>query len=108
VNSCLVPPSYCSLEPAGTGIRQYGGAKVATQYAAGALYRWAAYGYQSGESLLSQPDGAQQKQEIDGEPGARATWAMGLLSKADELEQDREDVFGGNSLEEPLSVGHSI
>jgi hypothetical protein len=79
-----------------------------TQYAAGALYRWAAYGYQSGESLLSQPDGAQQKQEIDGEPGAWATWVMGLLSKADKLEQDRKDMFSGNSLEEPLSVGHSI
>jgi hypothetical protein len=79
-----------------------------TQYGAGALYRWAAYGYQSTESLLSQPDGARQKQEIDGAPGARAAWAMGLLSKADELEQDREDVFGGNSLGVPLSVGRSV
>ncbi|KAJ7753027.1 hypothetical protein B0H14DRAFT_2635668 [Mycena olivaceomarginata] len=49
------------------------------------------------------PDGARQKREIDGVPGTRATWAMGLLSKADELEQDREDVFGGNSLGVPLS-----
>jgi hypothetical protein len=79
-----------------------------TQYGAGALYRWAAYGYQSTESLLSQPDGARQKREIDGAPGARAAWAMGLLSKADELEQDREDVFGGSSLGVPLSVGHLV
>jgi hypothetical protein len=76
-----------------------------TQYGAGALYCWAAYRYQSTESLLSEPDRARQKREIDGAPGARAAWAMGLLSKADELEQDREDVFGGNS---PLSVGHRV
>ncbi|KAF8214426.1 hypothetical protein K438DRAFT_1562812 [Mycena galopus ATCC 62051] len=79
-----------------------------TQYAVGALFRWAEYGYQSTESLSGTPDGARQKREIDGEPGARAAWVMGLLSKAHELEKDREEVFGGNSPKVPLSVCHPV
>ncbi|KAJ7214592.1 hypothetical protein B0H12DRAFT_1032790, partial [Mycena haematopus] len=47
-----------------------------TQYAAGTLFRWAAYGYQSTESLLANPGGAALKAEFDGEPGARAAWAL--------------------------------
>ncbi|KAJ7797579.1 hypothetical protein B0H14DRAFT_2389622 [Mycena olivaceomarginata] len=65
-----------------------------TQYAAGALFRWAAYGYQTAKSLLSQSGGAALKREFDGEPGARAAWALGLLSKASELAADRAAVFG--------------
>ncbi|KAJ7894255.1 hypothetical protein B0H14DRAFT_2334548, partial [Mycena olivaceomarginata] len=49
-----------------------------TQYAAGALYRWAAYRHQSAESLLSQPDGARQKQEIDGAPGEAGRMGDGV------------------------------
>ncbi|KAJ7790385.1 hypothetical protein B0H14DRAFT_2626042 [Mycena olivaceomarginata] len=93
----IVTPEHVDMLSNPFGIRY-----SMTQYGAGALYRWAAYGYQSTESLLSQPDGAQQKREIDGVPGVRAAWAIGLLSKADELEQDREDVFGSNSLGVPL------
>ncbi|KAF7364444.1 hypothetical protein MSAN_01105500 [Mycena sanguinolenta] len=65
-----------------------------TQYATGALFRWAAYGHQSADSLLSQPGGAARKAAIDGDPGARAAWAVGLLSKAAELDADRQAVFG--------------
>ncbi|KAF8207398.1 hypothetical protein K438DRAFT_1755447 [Mycena galopus ATCC 62051] len=64
--------------------------------------------YQSTESLWSQPDGARQKREIDGAPGAQATWAMGLLSITNELEKDCEEFFGGNWPGEPLSVGHGV
>ncbi|KAF8127737.1 hypothetical protein K438DRAFT_1646042 [Mycena galopus ATCC 62051] len=76
--------------PIGTGETRYS----LTQYAAGGLFRWAAYGYQSAESLLAQPGGAARKEEVDGAPGERATFALGLLSKADEVEADREAVFG--------------
>lgn len=62
-----------------------------TQYAAGALFRWAAYGYQSASSLLAQEGGEATKQAIDKE---RATLGIGLLSKVDELEADRREVFG--------------
>ncbi|KAJ6576203.1 hypothetical protein B0H10DRAFT_2103398, partial [Mycena sp. CBHHK59/15] len=57
-----------------------------TQYLAGELFRWAAYGYQSAKSLLATTGGAAKKRAFDGEPGAQAEWAIGLLSKADELE----------------------
>ncbi|KAJ7027145.1 hypothetical protein C8F04DRAFT_882825, partial [Mycena alexandri] len=60
-----------------------------TQYAAGALFRWQAYGCQSAKLLLAKPGGAALKAKFDGEPGARAAWALGLLSEADELEADR-------------------
>ncbi|KAJ6461286.1 hypothetical protein C8R47DRAFT_981470, partial [Mycena vitilis] len=68
-----------------------------TQYAAGELFRWAGYGYQSTKSLLAMPGGVEKKRQFDGEPGARAAWAISLLSKIDELQADREAVFGGNS-----------
>lgn len=66
-----------------------------TQYAAAALFRWAAYGYQSAKSLLSRPGGAEAKRGFDGEPGSRWQWALSLFSKHDELEADRAEVFGG-------------
>jgi hypothetical protein len=65
-----------------------------TQYTAGALFQWAAYGQQSVKSLLAQKGGAAKKAEVDGEAGSRAEWALGLLSKADELDADRTEVFG--------------
>ncbi|KAJ7241519.1 hypothetical protein B0H12DRAFT_1024123, partial [Mycena haematopus] len=74
-----------------------------TQYAAGALFRWAAYGYQPVRSLLAQPGGAAKKLKVD---AARATWAMGLLSKADELERDRAAAFE-ESKTLPVSIASS-
>jgi hypothetical protein len=65
-----------------------------TTYAAGALFRWAAYGYKGSKALLSEVGGAAKKLLLDGEPGQRAAWAMGLLSKADKLDADRRAVFG--------------
>ncbi|KAJ7921491.1 hypothetical protein B0H13DRAFT_1604535 [Mycena leptocephala] len=65
-----------------------------TMYAAGALFRWAAYGYRGSKALLSEVGGAAKKHLLDGEPGERAAWAVGLLSKADELDADRQAVFG--------------
>ncbi|KAJ7198440.1 hypothetical protein C8J57DRAFT_1635380 [Mycena rebaudengoi] len=65
-----------------------------TQYAAGGLFRWAGYGYQSAKSLLSQPGGADIKAAVDGVPGSRWKAALDLFSKYDELESDRATVFG--------------
>ncbi|KAJ7745408.1 hypothetical protein B0H14DRAFT_2406733 [Mycena olivaceomarginata] len=64
-----------------------------TQYAAGALFRWAAYGHQTVQSLLAQKGGVARKAEVDGELGTRAEYALGSLSKADELDADCKEVF---------------
>ncbi|KAJ7155295.1 hypothetical protein C8R46DRAFT_910827, partial [Mycena filopes] len=65
-----------------------------TQYAAGGLFRWAAYGYRSAKELCATEEGRARKAAADGEPGARWEWALGLFTKLDELESDRTDVFG--------------
>ncbi|KAJ6568890.1 hypothetical protein B0H19DRAFT_938847 [Mycena capillaripes] len=68
-----------------------------TQYAAGELFRWAAYGYQGAKALLATKGGAEKKRAFDGEPGVRAAEEINLLSKIDELEADRVAVFGRRS-----------
>ncbi|KAJ7251685.1 hypothetical protein C8J57DRAFT_1437497 [Mycena rebaudengoi] len=65
-----------------------------TQYAAGGLFRWAAYSFQSGASLMSQPGGQEEKARIDGQPGERWSEVLDLFSKVDELEADFKAVFG--------------
>ncbi|KAJ7871110.1 hypothetical protein B0H13DRAFT_1895895 [Mycena leptocephala] len=42
----------------------------------GALFRWAKYGYKSAKALLAQVGGAAKKELIDGDPEARAAWAL--------------------------------
>ncbi|KAJ7791526.1 hypothetical protein B0H14DRAFT_2624906 [Mycena olivaceomarginata] len=63
-----------------------------TQYAAGALFRWARYGYQTAKNI-SFTGRSRKKAELDGSLGERAEWAVGLLSKADEVEEDFTRVF---------------
>ncbi|KAJ6463597.1 hypothetical protein C8R47DRAFT_992566 [Mycena vitilis] len=65
-----------------------------TQFAAGGLFRWVAYGFQTAKSLLSQQGGGAIRDSFDGVPGSRWRWALGLFSKVDELEADRAAVFG--------------
>ncbi|KAJ7821626.1 hypothetical protein B0H14DRAFT_3875864 [Mycena olivaceomarginata] len=64
-----------------------------TQYAAGGLFRWAAYGYKSAKDLLAKAGGKAVKDAFDGVPGSRWEWALGLFSKLDELEADRTTAF---------------
>ncbi|KAJ7847562.1 hypothetical protein B0H13DRAFT_1907257 [Mycena leptocephala] len=47
-----------------------------TQFAAGGLFRWVAYGFQTVKSLLSKPGGKQLRDQFDGVPGSR--WEMGV------------------------------
>ncbi|KAJ6452902.1 hypothetical protein DFH09DRAFT_964194 [Mycena vulgaris] len=65
-----------------------------TQYAAGGLFRWVAYGFQSAKALLAQVGGREAKERFDGAPGSRWRWALDLFSKVDELDADRAEVFG--------------
>ncbi|KAF7338969.1 hypothetical protein MVEN_01973100 [Mycena venus] len=65
-----------------------------TQFAAGGLFRWVAYGFQTAKSLLAQAEGQALKDAFDGMPGSRWKWALDLFSKVDELEADRAAAFG--------------
>ncbi|KAJ6452189.1 hypothetical protein C8R47DRAFT_998163 [Mycena vitilis] len=64
-----------------------------TQYAAGGLFRWVAYGFQSAKSLLAQAGGKEARDGFDGVPGSRWKWALDLFSKYDELDSDRAAAF---------------
>ncbi|KAJ7856944.1 hypothetical protein B0H14DRAFT_2507528 [Mycena olivaceomarginata] len=67
-----------------------------TQYAAGGLFRWAAFSYQSAKDLLAKASGKAVKDAFDGVPGSRWEWALGLFSKLDELEADRTTAFASS------------
>ncbi|KAJ7841228.1 hypothetical protein B0H13DRAFT_1649273, partial [Mycena leptocephala] len=64
-----------------------------TQYAAGALF--------DGQVWVQEREGPSgagrwggEEETVDGDPEARAAWALGLFSKIDELEEDRRAIFG--------------
>ncbi|KAJ7893533.1 hypothetical protein B0H13DRAFT_1625218, partial [Mycena leptocephala] len=94
------PPNATILIPSGfvdhgnTPIQKGESRYSITQFAAGGLFRWVAYGFQTVKSLLSKPGGQQIREDFDGVPGSRWKWALGLFSKYDELEADRAAVFG--------------
>ncbi|KAJ6611649.1 hypothetical protein B0H10DRAFT_2165768 [Mycena sp. CBHHK59/15] len=64
-----------------------------TQYAAGGLFRWVKYGFKTAKQLLAEDGGAELKALIDGAPGERVQWALGLFSKPDELAADCAATF---------------
>ena len=64
-----------------------------TQYCAGGLLRWVAYGFQSVKSLTSTKEGQAMKEKINGPPGSRWEQALGLFSKASELLEDQKVAF---------------
>ncbi|KAJ7046199.1 hypothetical protein C8F04DRAFT_1248454 [Mycena alexandri] len=64
-----------------------------TQFAAGGLFRWVEYGFQTAKSLMAQVGGQARRDAFDGVPGSRWRWALGLFSKVDELAADRSLVF---------------
>lgn len=65
-----------------------------TQYAAGGLFRWVKYGFQSAKALLATKGGRELRDAYDGVPGSRWQSALDLFSKVDELVIDRQMVFG--------------
>ncbi|KAJ7736135.1 hypothetical protein B0H16DRAFT_1730979 [Mycena metata] len=88
----ILIPSGC-LDHGNTPIQAGETRYSMTQYAAGGLFRWAAYGFQSAKSLLAQPGGEDVKNTFDGVPGSRWKWGLDLFSKSDELLSDRVAVF---------------
>ncbi|KAJ7694604.1 hypothetical protein B0H17DRAFT_931568, partial [Mycena rosella] len=88
----ILIPSGC-LTHGNTPIQKGEARHSITQYAAGGLFRWAAYGFQSAKDLLATAGGAAAKASFDGNPGSRWEWALSLFSKYDELQADRAAVF---------------
>ncbi|KAJ7182795.1 hypothetical protein C8R43DRAFT_869062, partial [Mycena crocata] len=84
----MLIPSGC-VNHGNTPIESHETRHSITQYAAGGLFRWAAYGHQSAKALLATKGGQRAIEEFDGVPGSRWRWAMDLFSKHDELEADR-------------------
>ncbi|KAJ7439022.1 hypothetical protein B0H11DRAFT_2254143 [Mycena galericulata] len=85
--SILIPSGF--LDHGNTPIQPGETRHSFTQYAAGGLFRWVAYGYQSAKSLLATRGGKEAKDGFDGVPGERWRWALDLFSKYEELDGDR-------------------
>ncbi|KAJ7029476.1 hypothetical protein C8F04DRAFT_1264932 [Mycena alexandri] len=64
-----------------------------TQFAAGGLFCWVEYGFQTAKSLLAQAGGQVERDAFDGVPGSRWQWALSLFSKVDELAANCSLVF---------------
>ncbi|KAK7029973.1 hypothetical protein R3P38DRAFT_3188898 [Favolaschia claudopus] len=91
-STALIPSAF--MEHGNTPIKRNESRFSFTQYAAGGLFRWVKYGFRTAKSLLEMPGGVARVAALDGEPGSRWTWAMGLFSKVDELEADRRSALG--------------
>lgn len=63
------------------------------QYAAGGLFRWVAYGFQSAKSLLATAAGKQLKKTIDKGAGERWREGLAMFSTVGGLQTDAEDAF---------------
>ena len=63
------------------------------QYAAGGLFRWVAYGFQSAKTLLKTRAGRKLKKQLDKRAGERWREGLAMFSKVGGLQADAEDVF---------------
>lgn len=68
-----------------------------TQYAAGGLFQWVAYGFQSAKSLLKIVAGKRLKKEIDKGAGERWREGLGMFSTLGGLQADVEDMLSCGS-----------
>lgn len=88
-STILIPSS--TLSHGNTSI-QHGETRVAfTQYAAGSLFRWVDYGFQTVKDCTRK--NSVLKERLDLEAEGRWEKAMGLFSKLDGLHEDRSRVF---------------
>lgn len=65
------------------------------QYAAGGLFRWVSYGFQSAKTLLKTAAGRQLKKTIDKGDGVRWREGLAMFSTLDGLQGDVEAALGG-------------
>ncbi|KAJ7029113.1 hypothetical protein C8F04DRAFT_963284 [Mycena alexandri] len=90
--SALIPSAF--VDHGNTPIQSDENRFSFTQYAAGGLFRWVKYGFRMAKSLLASVGGAELVASFDGQPGSRWEWVMGLFSKHEELEKDRQTALG--------------
>lgn len=64
-----------------------------TQYAAGGLFRWVAYGFRSAKSLLKTAAGKLLKKKIDKDSGERWREGLAMFSTVGGLKADVEVAF---------------
>jgi hypothetical protein len=64
-----------------------------TQYAAGGLFRWVAYGFRSAKSLLKTTAGKLLKKKIDKDSGERWKEGLAMFSTVGGLKADVEVAF---------------
>lgn len=88
----IILPS-ATIRHANTAIQPGESRMSIAQYAAGGLFRWNAYGFQSARSLLSKPGGKAEKSRINGAGEVRWQQGLGMFSKFEQLSHDRQSVF---------------
>lgn len=92
VGSTALIPSGC-VRHGNTPIQDGETRLSIAQYAAGGLFRWVAYGFQSIKSLTKTKAGDVRKRDIDTQAGDRWTLGVEMFSKFDELAADVKSVF---------------
>lgn len=90
--STILLPSAC-IPHGNTPIGEGETRMSITQYCAGGLLRWVAYGFRSMKSIVASKGGKKEIEKIDGPPGSRWKWALGLFSKVEELGEDQAQRF---------------
>jgi hypothetical protein len=91
VGSTALIPSGC-VSHGNTPIREGEIRLSIAQYAAGGLFRWVAYGFQSAKTLLKTQAGRTLKKRLDKEAGERWREGLAMFSKVGGLQADAEDV----------------
>jgi len=92
VGSTVLIPSGC-MRHGNTPIGEGETRLSVAQYAAGGLFRWVAYGFQSAKSLLQTAAGERRKKKIDKKAGERWREGLAMFSTVGGLQADAEAAF---------------
>lgn len=92
VGSTALIPSAC-VRHGNTPIQDGETRLSIAQYAAGGLFRWVAYGFQSIKSLTKTQAGKAKKNDIDVQAGNWWMKGVEMFSKFDELATDVNTIF---------------
>lgn len=93
------PPGSTALIPSGcldhgnTPIHDGETRMSIAQYAAGGLFRWVAYGFQSAKSILKKKNGQLLKMQFDKEAGDRWRDGLAMFSTVKGLQADLAEAF---------------